>query len=225
MPLGAGLRGPGEIRIGKARPLNHPLAPQGDDTRSRILAAATQLVEERGEAGLRVVEVGEIAGVSTASMYTYFTNRDDLIVAVRLEQYLGEVSADVEFFGEMVRSATSGPDLVQRMREVTKVSAVVDRAPVRWRRAEVLGAARRRPMLAERIAERQREVNDELAQHIREGQERGLIDPSLDALALSVFIQAFSLGLVLADIDPNSKLDRGDWLEVVSRFTSAVTAD
>ena len=198
---------------------------QTDDTRSKILAAATQLVEERGEAGLRVVEVGERAGVSTASMYTYFTNRDDLVVAVRLEQYLGEVSADLEFFGQVVRNATSGADLVKRMREVTSASSVKDRAQIRWRRAEVLGAARRRPQLAERIAERQRQVNGELADHIREGQDRGLIDPTLDALALSVFIQAFSLGLVLADIDPHSELDRSQWLEVVSRFTTSVTTE
>lgn len=209
----------------KGPTLSNPLSPSADDTRARILAAATDLVEERGEAGLRVVEVGQRAGVSTASIYTYFTNRDDLVMAVRLEQYLGEVDADVKFFGDIVSKATSGPDLVERMREVTKLSTSRDRGEIRWRRTEIIGAARRRPPLARRLAERQREVNEELAGHIRFGQERALIDATLDPMALSLFIQAFSLGLVLADIDPESQLDRNHWLEVVSRFTVAVTSD
>lgn len=209
----------------KGLTLSTPSDVAADDTRSRILAAATELVEERGEAGLRVVEVGERAGVSTASLYTYFANRDDLIVAVRLEQYLGEVNADVEYIGEIVREASSGADLLARIRDITRAAASAERKQIRWRRAEVLGAARQRPQLAERIAERQRQVNEDLAHHIRTGQERGLVDPTLDALALSVFIQAYSLGLLLSDIDADSKLDPDDWLEVVSRFAAGVVTN
>ena len=92
-----------------------------------------------------------------------------------------------------------------------------------WRRAEILGAARRRPQLAARLGQSQHEVNVQLCEIARVGQERGVLDPSLDPMALSLFVQAFTFGLLLAEVDPATELDPDAWLDVVSRFTSSVT--
>ena len=77
--------------------------------------------------------------------------------------------------------------------------------------------------MAAQLAQRQHEVNAELARIARVGQERGLFDPALDATAMGIFVQAFTFGLLLADVDPELGMDATAWLDVVSRFTAAVT--
>ena len=181
-----------------------------------------ELIDEKGEAGLRVVEVAARAKVSPGSIYNYFTNRDDLVVAVRLEQYLAAVGTDVERMAEVVRQADSPAAMVSLMREVSRAASSADRAELRWRRAEIIGTAKHRPELAARLSESQHEVNQALAAIARLGQERGLFDPALDPTALAVFVQAFTFGLLLADIDPDIELAEEAWLDVVSRFTAAV---
>lgn len=196
---------------------------QADATRARIVAEAVAIVDEKGEAALRVADVSERAGVSTPAIYHYFDGRDDLVVAVRVEQYLTAVGTDVQHIAAVVQKARDGEELVRMMREVSRAASAHDRADHRWRRAEILGAARRRPELAARLAQSQHEVNTELARIARVGQERGLLDRSLDATAMGIFVQAFTFGLLLADVDPDLGMDATAWLDVVSRFTAAVT--
>lgn len=196
---------------------------QADYTRERVLAAAIELIDDKGEAGLRVVDVADRAGVVPGSIYTHFANRDELVMAARVEQYLAAVGTDVERIGAAVRDATDADDLVARMRSVSREASATDRADQRWRRAEILGAARRRPQLAARLGQSQHAVNQQLCAIAKVGQERGVLDPSLDPMALSLFVQAFTFGLLLADVDPETELDPDAWLDVVSRFTSAVT--
>lgn len=207
----------------QSQPLRSSRADQAEATRERILAAAVELIDENGEAGLRVVEVGVRADISTASIYTHFANRDELVVAARIEQYLEAVGDDVRYIGEVVERASNPGELVAMMREVSRAASANDRADLRWRRAEIVGAARRRPKLAAQLGKKQHEVNAELTRIAQRGQQRGLIDPKLDATALAVFVQAFTFGLLLADIDAEAGLDPESWLDVVSRFTTAVT--
>lgn len=198
-------------------------AQQADETKSRVLAAAVDLIEAHGEAGMRVTDVATRAKVSVGTIYTHFADRDDLVSAARLEQFLGAVHLDVDSIAGAVNGATSSADLVHRLREVSRIASDPARADNRWRRAEILGTARSRPQLAERIGVSQHETNQALAEIARAGQVRGVIDAAVDPMALGIMVQAFTFGLVLADIDPDSTLDPTAWLDVVTRFTTAIT--
>lgn len=59
-----------------------PTTAKGRATRARVLAAATELVRERGSAGTSLDDVRERAGVSKSQLYHYFEDRDDLLRAV-----------------------------------------------------------------------------------------------------------------------------------------------
>lgn len=198
-------------------------AQQADETKSRILAAAVELIETHGEAGMRVTDVASRAGVSVGTIYTHFVDRDELVSAARLEQFLGAVHLDVDSIANAVAGATSPADLVHRLREVSRIASDPARAGNRWRRAEILGTARSRPQLAERIGASQHETNQTLAAIARAGQQRGVIDTAVDPMALGIMVQAFTFGLVLADIDSDSTLDPAAWLDVVTRFTTSIT--
>jgi AcrR family transcriptional regulator len=55
--------------------------------RQRIPQAAMTVIETRGEVGLRVDEMGEMAGVTTPSIYQVFAHRDGRISAAQAERY------------------------------------------------------------------------------------------------------------------------------------------
>jgi TetR/AcrR family transcriptional repressor of nem operon len=67
-----------------AESLSPPEPPtrRGRETRERIVAAAAELIYERGEAEIAIRDVKAAAGVSGSQMTHYFPDRDSLIRAV-----------------------------------------------------------------------------------------------------------------------------------------------
>ena len=59
-----------------------PITERGRQTRRRIVAAATQVVAERGVAGASLDEVGTRASASRSQLYHYFADKDELLRAV-----------------------------------------------------------------------------------------------------------------------------------------------
>ncbi|MGC2487030.1 MAG: TetR/AcrR family transcriptional regulator [Acidimicrobiales bacterium] len=53
-------------------------------TRKRILDAAAQVLAERGFSGMRLADVGEVAGIQAPAIYYHFSNKDELAVEVFL---------------------------------------------------------------------------------------------------------------------------------------------
>jgi TetR/AcrR family transcriptional repressor of nem operon len=58
------------------------LTPKGRATRDRIVAAASELMLQRGVAGTTIEGIQQAAAVSTSQMYHYFTGKNDLVAAV-----------------------------------------------------------------------------------------------------------------------------------------------
>jgi AcrR family transcriptional regulator len=64
------------------RRIADPEHSKGQRTRWSLLAAAAEMLEERGYRGLRVTDVNEKAGVSNALFYLYFKNKDEITAEV-----------------------------------------------------------------------------------------------------------------------------------------------
>lgn len=59
-----------------------PATARGRATRERILAAAADLIQQRGVAAVKLDDVERAAGVGRSQLYHYFDDRDDLIRSV-----------------------------------------------------------------------------------------------------------------------------------------------
>jgi AcrR family transcriptional regulator len=59
------------------------------ETRTRILVATVQILEEHGGRGVRMGDIARAAGISRQAVYLHFTSRADLLVAAT--KYLDEV--------------------------------------------------------------------------------------------------------------------------------------
>lgn len=58
------------------------LTPRGHSSRERILTQAAQLVYEKGVQGTSLDDIRAAASVSKSQLYHYFTNKDDLVLAI-----------------------------------------------------------------------------------------------------------------------------------------------
>jgi AcrR family transcriptional regulator len=59
-----------------------PSTDRGRLTRQRIVAAATEVVSEKGALGASLDEVGALAPASRSQLYHYFDDKNDLLLAV-----------------------------------------------------------------------------------------------------------------------------------------------
>ncbi|HET6504807.1 MAG TPA: TetR/AcrR family transcriptional regulator [Amycolatopsis sp.] len=136
--------------------------------RAAILAAATELLAERGYAGCSVAAVAERAGIATGSVYRHFPGKAELVV----ELFRGVVNHEVD----AVREAATRPgDPAERVAAVFETFA--ERALKAPRRAYALLAEPVDPPVeAERIVFR-RVFRDLAAEHIAEGVRTGLLPP------------------------------------------------
>lgn len=190
--------------------------------RERILRAAVEIIAAEGEAALRLADVAAAAGVALSLTTHYFRTRDHLVAEALAERFSGLVRDDLRRIARLVREGDGGA-----FREgLSRLTAdVLDRrrAEQRLARIAAVGGAHGRPDLAERLGEETAALLDELAIVIRSAQDAGLVRSDLDPRALATFIQAYSLGMVVADLDARPST-RADVQAVIDTFMGCVQA-
>jgi len=88
---------------------------QGADGRERILAVAAQVLENQGEAALRVAEIAEMADVALGLISYHFGGRDGLIVAAQQRRFTGLVRDDAVVFKRAVDNAPDRAALLRTL--------------------------------------------------------------------------------------------------------------
>ena len=102
----------------------------GEDSRSRILAAALDEFAAKGLAGVRVDQIARLAGVNKAMIYYHFASKEDLFNAV----FQGEM-ADLKNHLAVI---TSARDLRTREGQIAAVEAVLAYAAERKKFLSIL---------------------------------------------------------------------------------------
>jgi AcrR family transcriptional regulator len=115
---------PSAVQVGNTNPgpVEHSpggprLTAKGKATRQRIIAAASEGFSERGVTATSNDDILAVAGASHSQLYHYFTDRDDLVVAViadRVEQVLSHQ----ESLLAGSRPATRGQQGARRVRQL-----------------------------------------------------------------------------------------------------------
>ncbi|WP_321925642.1 TetR/AcrR family transcriptional regulator [Paraburkholderia guartelaensis] len=159
------------------------------DMRERLLASATQLFGEQGIAATTMAQIAEAAGVTSAMVHYYFTNREKLLDAVVDER----IARSIAFVWESVDSAEGDlaqdphalvEELVSRLFDVTSRMPWL---PPLWLREIVNegGLLRERMLKRLPIAQLQR-----FAARVSEAQRDGSVNAELEAPLLFISILA-----------------------------------
>jgi len=70
------------IRLTRATTASSDVGGKAAATRQRILDAAAQVLADRGFSGMRLADVGEVAGIQAPAIYYHFSNKEELALEV-----------------------------------------------------------------------------------------------------------------------------------------------
>ncbi len=188
-------------------------------TANNILEAGIELISLNGEAGLRVTEVAERAGVSVGTIYTHFDSRDGLVEAIFTEQYRRNMTEQSMPLHNVVGVNCTREDLVRSLEEAAGVRVGKGQAASSVSCAEVIGAARNRPNLAMAIALENKRISRQEVEATRQAQDLGLIDPSMNPETLVMLIQGMLFGRALLDVGPDPASLSVEWQQIVRSLT------
>jgi AcrR family transcriptional regulator len=156
------------------RSIGRPRQVAGVDARELLLDAALALFAEQGVAGTTIAAIAAKAGVTSAMVHYYFTNRDQLVDAVARERLLPTVTA---VWAPVVDTDEVVPMLRGLVRRIFKAAEVNPWLPSLWLREIVSeGGQLRAPLL--------KNLRFEYVQHliktVTAARRHGDIDPHIE---------------------------------------------
>ena len=197
---------------------------RGRGTRDRVVAVVVAMLEEGGEAAVRIEDVRERSGVSIGSIYHHFGDRDGLIVAGQVHRFARYAEAEILALSSIVQRSRTVAQFRRAIRRLTLSTASELRVAERWARIAVLGSTVGRPRLQLEIRAIQTRITDEFQAHVAQGQARGFFRSELDPRAIALFVEAYSLGLALNELDDHAVSEQA-WEQVVWSALDALIVD
>jgi len=191
----------------------------------RAIAVVEEILDEGGEASLRLAEVSRRSGVSIGSLYHHFESREGLIRAARERQYFQSLPTDAVEIAQLLQRSSTPQQFAEELELIVRETQSPDRASSRLRRVELIGAAASRPELLASIREAQTMIMDygqALGIAVRD---RGWLREGIEPRTLALFVQAVTLGRVLGDLD-KAGVDEDAWvLLLISAVRSFLVLD
>jgi len=183
-------------------------------TRERVLDVVVGQLDEGGEDAVRIDDVRDRSGVSIGSIYHHFGDRNGLIVAAQVRRFARYAEAEIAALSDIVQRSVDVEQFRSALRSLTLATASELRVAERWTRVGVLASTVGRPELAREIRAIQTRLTDEFQAHVAQGQARGFFRSDLDARAVALFIEAYTLGLALSELDDH-EVGEQEWERVV----------
>jgi AcrR family transcriptional regulator len=182
-------------------------------TRDRLLEAAISIIEAQGEGAIRVDQVAELAGFTKPVLYSYFKNREELIVTALGERYIRALELGRADVDAAVLNASTADEFFMIMQSWVRSFSSPDGELRRRFRIEVVGAAVTREKLQEKIREANRTQAKNLGALIQIAKDRQWL--ALDATSedLSMWWTGVVLSRHLVEMDPIG-LDADAWDDI-----------
>jgi len=185
-------------------------------TRDRLIEAAVEVFSEKGFEGARVGDIARRAGLTTGAIYAQFANKADL-----LREAIERSSA--QGLDRLMPAGADGADPAAQLTALGR--GLVDSSLPDWvggLLVEAMVAARRDPLVAERLREGLKGQGRDLAGLFQEGKRQGVFDAALDTNAAVQFCTALSLGMLLLGSVGLEPPRQKAWEELVGRLVGAL---
>jgi len=185
-------------------------------TKSHLIETAVALINEHGPHNFTVDQLLDMSKISKGSLYHHFEDFNDVIIAAQVERFALYVEEDIVNITGVVLAATSKEDLLARLDAISVVAHSYERVARRGDRMEILSSARHSEKMKQALGPVQARLTAAFADLIREMQSRLWVTTEISPEAVAVFIQAYSLGLVVNDAS-SEHIDMAAWHQLMSR--------
>lgn len=200
----------------------HSRRPRSEQpTRDSLVAAVVDLLETTPVGQISIEAVLEVSKVSRSSLYYHFTDLPDLLEEALVARFARSVDESIAAMQMTLQTAGSSEEVAAALRALTRVTQSRARAGRRIERIATLAECAHSPQLRERLAAEQRRMNEATTRIIRSAQERGWVRSDLEPQAVAVLIQAYTIGRIVDDIDPEP-VDEEAWFTVIDEVVATV---
>ena len=187
-------------------------------TKVHLTEAAATLIDEFGSQGFTVEQLLEKSNISKGSLYHHFEDFHDVIMQAQVLRFARYVEDDITALTNVLLASTSREDMFARLDLISRATHDPARSVRRADRIEILAGARHSEKMKNALAPTQARLTGAIADLVREMQAKEFVSENLDPAAVAVFIQAYSLGLIVNDVS-NEPIDLEKWHVMISRMT------
>lgn len=182
-------------------------------TRERLLDAAAEVFAERGFAGASIDEIAVRAGHTKGAVYSHFTGKDDLFIAL-IDSHLAVKGAELD---DGFDGVTDVAGLLRRLRAADVMPTHGDRTRFLLF-SEFRLYALRHPEVGRRLADWERSALAEMEKRVEQLIQRLGLTPPVPAVRLAALLQSLGAGLEMfhhLDPDGPTRASITDALEIV----------
>ncbi len=166
----------------------------------------------------------ETSGITKGSLYHHFEDFGELVETVRVQRFAKWVDESIITLTNHLSASKSRDDILKILREYATFSHSADRAPFRLERTETISLTRNNPRLAAQLAQSQDRLTNALTDVFREAQEKGFVKKELDPKVISVFVQAYTIGIVVDDIS-TEPMNKELWVNLIYSIFDKILLD
>lgn len=185
-------------------------------TRERLIDSAISIIENEGEAAIRVDRVSEMAGFTKPVLYHHFGDREGLVVEAQIERFRRVMDVGLAETADAVERATTAAEVARAMTAWFTSFGTADGVMRRRFRIEVLGSAVSRPSLRNKVIEVHRHQAAVLASLLAIIKERGWMAVDANPHDLAMWWIGLVLSRHLAEMDPDC-FDTTQWDHVTEQ--------
>ena len=187
-------------------------------TKVHLTEAAATLIDELGSQGFTVEQLLEKSNISKGSLYHHFEDFHDVIMQAQVVRFARYVEEDIAALTNVLLASTSREDMFGRLDLISRATHDPARSVRRADRIEILAGARHSEKMKNALGPTQARLTGAIADLVREMKAKEFVSESLDPGSVAVFIQAYSLGLIVNDVS-NEPIDLEEWHAMISRMT------
>ena len=187
-------------------------------TKVHLTEAAATLIDEHGSQGFTVEQLLEKSNISKGSLYHHFEDFHDVIMQAQVLRFARYVEEDIAALTNVLLAASSREDMFGRLDQISRATHDPARSGRRADRIEILAGARHSEKMKNALGPTQARLTGAIADLVREMKAKEFVSENLDPGSVAVFIQAYSLGLIVNDVS-NEPIDLEEWHAMISRMT------
>ena len=190
-------------------------------TKEIMVRCVINLTKTQGIETITSDQVLEISRISKGSMYHHFKDFNELIEVAESVIYASVVDDVISRLSTALSISKSREDFLTAIAAITYGNQTPEKVEDRLSRITYLAQAISSERMKLSMGAEQERLTQGIADLIREAQERGWANPNLNALAASIFLQAFTVGRVI-DYISDERVDDESWIFLIAQVVDRV---